>query len=183
MQGDGIGQDLPAGWPDDAVWRRSRLVEVATEESERFLDLAGFADGQLDPDDRNRVAEWLDRDPIALGDVAAACQLASTAERLGEAPASVVARASALVGRDVRQPGNVIAFPVRPRYAPGLGDLARWSSVAAAMAVAAWLGFALGTDTSRSVARIGQSSEDALLQDLLDPSIGFMRDLSESART
>ena len=42
---------------------------------------------------------------------------------------------------------------------------------------------ALGTDTSRSVAQISQNSEDGFLQDFLDPSIGFMRDLSESPRT
>lgn len=182
MQGDGIGRDMPAGWPDHAVWQNSRLIEVATDESERFLDLAGFADGRLDPDEQDRVAEWLDRDPIAQGDVAAARELAAAAERL-EAPPSVVARACTLVASDAGQSRNVIAFPPRPRYAPGLRDLARWSSLAAAMVVAGWLGFALGTDTSRSVAQISQNSEDGFLQDFLDPSIGFMRDLSESPRT
>ena len=180
MQGD--GRDIPADWPENALWRKSRLIEVAADESERFLDLAGFADGRLDPDEEDRVADWLERDALAQGDVAAARELAAGSGRL-DAPLAIIARAALLVGGGAGQPGNVIAFPPRPRYAPGLRDLARWSSLAAAMVIAGWLGFALGTDTSRSVAQIGQNGDDGFLQDFLDPSIGFMRDLNESPRS
>jgi len=38
-------------------------------------------------------------------------------------------------------------------------------------------------DTSRSVAQIGRAGEDGFLQELLDPSVGLLRDLTEGAQT
>jgi anti-sigma factor RsiW len=183
MHGDGTGRESTAGLPDSALWQKSRLVDMAEEESERFLDLAGFADGRLDPDDRERVAEWLAGDPIAAGDVAAARSLAAAVERADAAPQSIIARASSLVGAGMPQPAAIIPFPQRHRYVPGLRGLARWGSLVAAMAVAGWLGFTLGMDTSRSVAQIGRAGEDGFLQELLDPSVSFLRDLTEGAPT
>src|SRR5712691_6741282 len=104
MHGDGSGRESPAGLSDNALWQKSRLLDIPEDESERFLDLAGFADGQLDPDDRERVAEWLAGDPIAVGDVAAARALAAAAERLEAAPELIVARASSLVGAGMPLP-------------------------------------------------------------------------------
>ena len=49
--------------------------------------------------------------------------------------------------------------------------------------MAAWLGFALGADTSMSLTRVGAQNEDSLLPELLDPSTGFLRDLTEGAQT
>src|SRR5207248_7973058 len=46
-----------------ALWRRGAATEIAEDEAERFLDLAGFADGRLDPDEHDRIAERLARDP------------------------------------------------------------------------------------------------------------------------
>src|SRR5712692_9309923 len=183
MQRDGGGRESPAGLSDNAVWQKSRLLDIPEDESERFLDLAGFADGQLDPDDRERIAEWLAGDPIAAGDVAAARALAAAAERVGAVPQSIIARASSLIGAGMPRPDKIIPFPQRHRYIPGLRGMARWGSLVAAMAVASWLGFALGMDTSRSVAQIGQAGEDGFLQELLDPSVGFLRDLTEGAQT
>src|SRR5712691_5633944 len=104
MHGDGTGRESPAGLSDNALWQKSRLLDIPEDDSERFLDLAGFADGQLDPDDRERVAEWLARDPIAAGDVAAARALAAAAEQVEAAPQSIIARASSLVGAGIPQP-------------------------------------------------------------------------------
>src|SRR5260370_20862936 len=97
MHGDGSGRKSPAGLSDNAVWQKSRLLDIPEDESERFLDLAGFADGQLDPDDRERVAEWLAGDPIAAGDLAAARALRAAAERVQAAPQFILAPASSLV--------------------------------------------------------------------------------------
>src|SRR6266849_4470058 len=169
MHGDGSGRKSPAGLSDNVVWRKSRLLDIPVDDSERFLDLAGFADGQLDPDDRERVAEWLAGDPIAAGDVAAARALAAAAERVEAAPEPIVARASSLVGAGIPQPDQIIPFAPRRRYEPGLRDMASWGSLAAAIALAAWLGFTLGVDTSRSFAQIGRAGEDGFLQELLDP--------------
>ncbi len=177
MRGNDTRRDPAAGLPDAALWRRSQTVDMTEDEAEaeRYLDLAGFADGRLDPDDRERVAEWLAEDPVAAGDVAAARALAGRPEAVSE-PA--IARASALVEP---QGGKVIPFaPRRPR----LRSVARWGSLVAAMAVASWLGFTLGADTSLSFAQIRQGGgEDGFLREFLDPAAGFMRDLTEGTQT
>ncbi len=181
MRGNGIDRQ-PAGSPDRALWRRSRTVDMVADEAERILDLAGFADGHLDPDDRERVAEWLAGDPVAAGDVAAARALADTAERLETVPEAVVVRAVALVGRSEKLPGQVIPFaPSRPGR-ERLHGMAGWSSLVAAVAVAGWLGFTLGMNTSLSVAQTSQAGNDGFLHELLEPST-FMSGLTEGAQT
>lgn len=183
MQGDGTRRDGPVGVPDRALWQRGRMVEMEEDEAERFLDLAGFADGRLDPDDRERVAELLAGDPTASADVAAAGALAGMVEPTEAAPETIVARAAALVGPGAPQRDTVIPFAPSRRDRPRLHGVARWGSLVAAMAVASWLGFTLGMDTSLSSAQIRQPGEDGFLRELLDPSTGFMRDLTEGAQT
>ena len=58
MRGNDTRRNPAAGLSDAALWRRSRTVDMSEDaaETERYLDLAGFADGRLDPDDRERVA-------------------------------------------------------------------------------------------------------------------------------
>jgi len=183
MQGDGTGREMPAALPDKALWRKSRMLDVAEDESERFLDLAALADGRLDPDDGERVAERLAGDPIAAGDVAAARAATAAAEPWEAASQSIVVRACSLVAPGMPGAGRIILFRPRPRYASGLRGMARWGSLVAAMAVAGWLGFTLGMDTSRSVGPLGRAGEESFLQDLLDPSVGFLRDLTEGVQT
>ena len=169
---DGAARDL---------WRHSLTTEIAEEEAERFLDLAGFADGRLDPDEHERVAERLTRDPEAAADVAAARSLL-TSELTGEgAPAHVVARACALV--EDKPSAWVIPFPRRYRPQPTLTGVARWAGMAAALVVASWLGFDLGSMTSAAFGPVVQPPEDSLVRDMLEPSIGFVRDLTEGMRT
>ena len=60
-------------WSSDrALWRRSCLTDAPEDEASRFLDLAAFADGLLEPDERDRIAALLAGDPVATDDVAAA---------------------------------------------------------------------------------------------------------------
>jgi anti-sigma factor RsiW len=185
MRGDETRRVSSLDLPDPALWHRSRMTDATEDDAERILDLAGFADGRLDPDDRERVAEWLAGDPLAAGDVAAALALAAQADRLEPAPEPVVARASILVG-STEQRGNVIRFPAIRRDRPALHRIASWGSFAAAMAVASWLGFTLGMDTSLSLsqgAQRGQPGEDGFFSEMLDAPTGFMRDLSEGNQT
>ncbi len=178
MQADG---ELPRRLEDQALWQRSRDTEAAEDEVERFLDLAAFADGRLGAEDRERVVELLARDADAAGDVAAARALA--AEPALTVTDAVFGRASALVGSDAVSRGQVIAFPRRHLGAPDLQGFARWGSLAAAIVMAGWLGFALGADTSISLTRTGAQSDDGFLRELLDPSTGFLRDLTEGVQT
>jgi anti-sigma factor RsiW len=193
MRGEDIGRTPAAGLPDAALWQLSRNTDASADDAERILDLAGFADGCLDPDDRERVAERLAEDPLAAGDVAAARVLGPRAESLEAAPEPVIARACALVSRaensGEKARGTVISFPLGHRGRPRLHRMAGWGSLVAAMAVASWLGFTLGMDASRSFGQFGQAgqagqaAEDGFLGELLDPSNGFMRDLTEGAQT
>ena len=169
---------LPQGPRDRALWRRSRETDATGDEAGRFLDLAAFAEDRLDAEDEARVAELLTRDPVAAADTDVARALA--AESLPATPDDVFERASALVAADAG--GQVVRFPQRRWAAPGLQRLAQWGSLAAAVVMAAWLGFALGADTSMSFTRASQS-DNGFLNELLNPSTGFLRDLTEGPQT
>ena len=60
MRGDDTRRDPTASLPDAALWRHSLATDMAEDETGRYLDLAGFADGRLDPDDHERIAERLE---------------------------------------------------------------------------------------------------------------------------
>lgn len=177
----------PADGADAALWRDSREAEAIPDERARFLDLAGFADGTLDPDDTERVADWLAGDPEAAADVAAARALAGAA--LPAVPQAVAARAAALVGtgagQGAGQGAEIVVLRPRPRTAPRLAmrGAAGWGSLAAAVVLAGWLGFALGTTASRSLAPTAQTGEAAFLSDLIDPPVTFASALTEGTRT
>lgn len=177
MQGD---DRLPHGGQDRGLWRRSRDTDATEDEAEHYLDLAGFAEGRLDAEEAARLAELLARDPAALSDIDAARRLAT--EPVPATPERMFERAAALVDADAVPSGRVIAFPTRRWAAPDLHRLAQWGSLAAAIVMAAWLGFALGADTSMSLTRAGQS-ENGFLNELLNPSTGFLRDLTEGVQT
>src|ERR1051325_7823861 len=142
MQGNGASRE-PPGLPDDKLWQRSRMVDAAQDEAERYLDLAGFADRRLDVDDSERVAAWLEQDSVAASDVAAARELFGAAESANPLPAAITARARALVGGEVAPAAMVIPFPSRRRARPPLPIVARWAGLVAATVLASWLGFTL----------------------------------------
>jgi anti-sigma factor RsiW len=173
---------LRAERPADAdriLWRRAGALDVPADEAARWLDLAAMAEDRLDEDERARIEALLAADPDAAEDVAAARRLAADAADAPAASERVVARALALVPDG----GNVIAFrwPARRRLLP---DLARWSSLAAAVALAGWLGFAMGSDASLHYTQLTQPSPESAFPDLLDPSSGFLlRDLGDGAQT
>ena len=59
-------------------------------------------------------------------------------------------------------------------------------SLAAAIAIASWLGFSMGSGVSLELSQPGQQSQvgvDGLLPELLDPATGFLRDLGEGLQT
>ena len=88
MPGDRANGDPRAAPPDDALWRRSLAIDVAEDEAEYFLDLAGYADDRLDPDERDRIAERLAKDPMAAADVSAARNVRRKAAAAGPTASS-----------------------------------------------------------------------------------------------
>jgi anti-sigma factor RsiW len=171
-----------ANLTDRELWQRSRATDMVEDDAEHFLDLAGFADGRLDPDDQERVAEWLARDPPETADVAAARALGA-ADSPGDAlPDAVFARAAELVGASSAATDNVVAFATRRRRVPILPELGRWGSLAAAVAFASWLGFTLGMDMSGSLASGSRNNDDGGLNELFDPATRLVSDLTENTR-
>jgi hypothetical protein len=61
--------------------------------------------------------------------------------------------------------------------------LPQWGSLAAAIALASWLGFAMGSEASRSLSRPVPLNDASFLPELFDPGSGFLRDLGEVLRT
>jgi len=171
-----------ADWSSDrALWHRSCLTDAPEDEASRFLDLAAFADELLESDERDRVAALLARDPATAEDVAVARRIVGGA---GEPPARlerIVTRACAAFPGETN--ARVVTF-VRP---PGrhriLHGVAQWGSLAAAIAMAGWLGFAMGSDASRTLSDPVSSGDASVLPELFDPGSGLLRDLGEVLRT
>jgi anti-sigma factor RsiW len=179
MQGKGTDGIGPPGAPDRELWRRSQDMDATSDEADRFLDLAAFAENRLDDDETARVAALIARDPDAAKDAAAARDLAVAT--LDPADAGVIARATALV--DAAGPSAlVIAFPPRPRSVlQSWFSAARWSGLAAAVVLAGWLGFDLGSGLSNFGAP-PRSPDDTATNELFDPSPLLLRDFTDNSQ-
>ena len=169
--------------PGRALWQRSCRTDAAEDEAGRFLDLATFADGRLETDECDRVAALLAANSAAAADVAAARALAGRIAEPSDGLDRIIARACTILPDDPVAQGHVLAFRSPRRHRSILPGLTRWGSLAAAIAMASWLGFAMGSDTSLALSQPGAASDASFLPELLDPAgAGFLRDLSEGLR-
>jgi anti-sigma factor RsiW len=169
-----------ADWSSDRdLWRRSCRTDAPEDEVACFLDLAAFADGLLEPEEHNRIAAFLAEDAAAADDVTAARALRG--EALPGGLERIITRASAIVPDESNS--RVVAFVPPPPRRRIFQGLAQWGSLAAAIALASWLGFAMGSDMSRTLRGSLSSGEANILPELFDPGSGFLRDLGEVART
>jgi hypothetical protein len=166
-----------------ALWRRSCAADAPADESARFLDLAAFADGLLDPDERERVAALLVADPVARDDVGAAQALAGGVAERSSGLERIIDRACAILPERAAIGGRIVPFAAHPQRRRVWHGVTQWGSLAAALAVASWLGFAMGSDASLALSQTSQSSDMNLLPELLDPGPVFLRDLGEGLRT
>lgn len=178
MRARETGRARPAELFDRKLWRRSQETETVPDEVERLLDLAAYAENRLDAEDAARVAELLARDADAASDVAAARALAGVA--MLPADAEIVARAESLVLGGPPE-ALLIAFPTRAIVARPWYRAASWSSLAAAMLLAGWLGFSLGSGLSDGM-MFSRPADDASANELLDPAPLLLRDFTESSR-
>jgi hypothetical protein len=185
MSGKGRSGVGPTGSQDRELWRRSQSIEAQPDEAERFLDLAAFAEHRLDDDEAARVAALIAQDGDATADVAAARALAGVA--VPAADELVVARAAALVAEqalesEITAVAQVIAFPARRQVVrrPWF-SAARWSGLAAAIAVASWLGFDLGSGLYNFGAP-PRSADDVSANELLDPAPMLLRDFTDNSQ-
>jgi hypothetical protein len=170
----------PPGPADRELWRRSLTAVAARDEAEHFLDLASFADDRLDEDAAACIAALIASDRDAAEDVAAARSLAAVAPPAADE--RIVARAIALAATDADADAAVIAFPPRPRVViRSWFSAASWSGLAAAIVLAGWLGFDLGSGfyDGRMVVR---SADEAPSSELIDPAVPLMRDFTENSQ-
>jgi hypothetical protein len=173
------GMDEPPDFETGrTLWQRCHRIEVRDDETERFLDLAALADSTLDEDDHARVAALTAGDPTALADVAAARALSARGMVTPSGLEPLIKRAIAIV-QGPSEPGSIVPLRQPPPGRTILQAAAQWGSLAAAIACAGWLGFAMGSGASQSLIEPGpaaQISDDNTLSELLDPSTGFLRD-------
>ena len=176
-QSDGpIPPESLAHLTDRELWQRSLAIEVAENDAAHFLDLAGYADGLLDPDEGERIAERLARDPAEAADVTAARALGAADPLGNRLPEAVFERAVALAHPDVATAENIVPF-VRRHRVPSLPEMAKWGSLAAAVVLASWIGFTLGVDMSGALAG-SRNSDDGGFNELFDPATRLVRDLT-----
>jgi anti-sigma factor RsiW len=166
---------------DRRLWQRCRTMDAEEDEAARFLDLAAYADGLLDIEEQERVAALLTADPEAAADVRAA-QAVAGAEWARVGLERIVARAIAILPDTDAVSGKIV--PLAPRRGRRLLQIsAQWGSLAAAIALAGWLGFAMGSNTSLALSDRRQPSASGLLPELFDPGTVLLRDLGEGLRT
>lgn len=181
MRTDEDREEKPDRASDRRLWQRSCMIDAHEDEAARFLDLAAFADGLLDTEERDRVAALLAADPDAAADVQAARAL-DGAERSAAGLERMVARACAISPNADPAGGRVVLLAPR-RGRRLFHDFAQWGSIAAAIAVASWLGFVMGSSASLALSDPRQPSDASFLPELFDPASGFLRDLGEGLRT
>jgi anti-sigma factor RsiW len=180
MQSEGPEQ-APDPAEDRRLWQRCRAMDADEDDAARFLDLAAYADGLLDIEERERVAALLAADPEAAADVRAAHALAD-AKPMSVGLERIIARASSISSDAASASGKIVPLASRPGRRV-LQSFAQWGSLAAAIALAGWLGFAMGSDTSLALSNHRQPSDTGLLPELFDPGTGLLRDLGEGLRT
>jgi anti-sigma factor RsiW len=178
MRAQGTSGPRPPELSDRELWRRSQESEAPLDETEWLLDLAAFAEHRLDDDDTARVAALIARDADAAGDVAAARALAGSA--MAAADEQTALRAAVLVGED-RPEAQLIAFPMRRPMTRPWYSAATWSSLAAAIALAGWLGFDLGNGLSGTLPT-GRSADEMSASELIDPAPLLLRDFTDSSQ-
>jgi anti-sigma factor RsiW len=143
------------------------------------LTLAAFADDRLTGSARATVEAFLVAHPEIAADVAAARQAAEMVPRIEAAAlAAAIARAAALVPASTGAPGGdrgAVILPFRPARPTGSPwpMAARWGVLAASLALAGWLGFALGKDAYGDLAALDSQGGTRLADELLDPPSGF----------
>jgi hypothetical protein len=170
------------------LWQRCQSLDASPDQTEHLLDLAGFADDLIgDEDERARVRALVAADPVARSDIAAARALSSGGIAMTGGIERIVERALALVV-DARTADPVVVAMPPPGGTRLLQGAARWTGLAAAIAATGWLGFAMGSDASLSLATVPPAqpqrvSEESFLPELLDPSTGFLRDFGEGQQT
>lgn len=190
MRAQGASGARPPGLPGWMWRRRSRerkasAGDASHAETERLLDLASFADGRLGDDKTKRIAALIAHDPQAAADVAVARSLSGVAAP--PADAWVIARAAALVDErkadGAGEYGQVISFPLHSPAPPVWRGATAWSSLAAAIALASWLGFDLGSGMTLLRPPADPIFEDAATGAMLDPPPPLVRDFTEGWQT
>src|SRR5438874_4669399 len=117
----------PNSAEDRRLWQRCRTIDAEDDEAARFLDLAAYADGLLDIEERERVAALLAADPQAAADVRAA-QARADAELPSAGLERIVARASA-ISPDTGSVSDEVV-PLAPRRGRRLLQItAQWGSL------------------------------------------------------
>jgi hypothetical protein len=92
----------------------------------------------------------------------------------------VVERAMTLVGEG-RPEAVLIAFPVRQAAPRPWYSAATWSGLAAAIVMAGWLGFDMGSGLLATPI-VGHSTDDTSASELLDPAPMLLRDFTENSQ-
>src|SRR5487761_1476745 len=140
------GTDENGRAADRALWLRSQATDAPDD-----------ADGRLEGEETERIAALIAADPEAASDVVTA-RVPLPKFTDGAALERVIARACGLVMYPAPERGRVLLF-ARPNLRRGaVRGVAEWASLAAALAMVGWFGFAMGSDASLALGQPSQPS-------------------------
>jgi anti-sigma factor RsiW len=170
-----------------ALWLRSQATVVPEDETGRFLDLAAFADGRLDGEEAERIAALLARDPEAASDVMAVASTTgdrapSVADADNVGIERVIVRACGLATQ-ASERRRVLLFSRPAARSSAMRGLAEWTSLAAALAMVGWFGFAMGSDASLAFGQTAQQNQPSIVHELIEPDNGILHDLGMEVQT
>lgn len=158
--------DLGDGDNDRGLWQRWRHLAASEVPAPNALTLAAYAEGRLSEEEAESVENWLATYPEALTEVLAARAVPQSPEI---APERLIEAASALVPEKLGE--NVVLLRRPAHGAPQWRNAIAWSSVAASLIAASFVGFSLGSDAYQKLSP-SQSGESAYADALeVSPSL------------
>ncbi len=136
------------GDKDRGLWRRWRAIEQVDIPAPDALTLAAYAEGRLTEVEAEPVEAWLAVYPAALAEIIAARAASQHAYLPTE---RMIAGACALVPDTAASDPSDNVVPLRRSIPPWRNALA-WSSIAASLIAASFIGFAMGSDAYQHLA-------------------------------
>jgi hypothetical protein len=146
-----------------ALWRQWATTQRGTESlAPDALALAAYAEGRLSEAEAEPIERWLAAHPESLNqvfaDIAAARGASDAVMPLVNA--AIMAKARALI------PGSIDNVVPLRRPTPAWRNALAWSSIAASLIAASFVGFTMGSDAYQHIARA--DAAEAAATDSLD---------------
>lgn len=142
--------EFGGGDQDRGLWQRWRTLEHSDVQAPDAMTLAAYAEGRLSEAEAEPIENWLAAHPGALAELLADIVAAREVQHEAvTAPEALIAHACALVPSLAGAGDNVV--PLRRGGPAPWRNAVAWSSIAASLIVASFIGFSMGSDAYQNL--------------------------------